>query len=431
MDNTSEEMICSHQVKRFFKGFLWLCGGLFRKILKKLFIWRLKTDSPNKIEFRRPFFLIILYGTLEYDGRAQRLLEVLKPLGDIFVIDVESQQASEDIRTPLRRKLINMPDSMGKVRRHLRFWRIVLAEIIRNRPQVIISANFFSIFPGQIGAILTGSRFIYDAYELIIPEPGGKMSWRDRFWYWMERLVIRYADLVIAANEERAQLMQVHYSLKHTPVVMRNIPPMRNISEEERETTLTHYPEIVRRHSKERLVLYQGNVDLSRGIDRFVRALAHLGTEYRLIIVGGGPDSKHLKAIGEPFEREDRFVILGRVPHCQLSAITTMADVGIVTYPYQGLNNIYCASNKLFEYIQAGLPVVATNQPPLRRLVESYGIGKLVGEHDSPEQIAEAIRAVAENKRAYVRSLTYFLSDHRWENEAERVRGAIVNILIK
>jgi len=50
MENTSGEMIGSHQVKRFFKGFSWLCGGLFRKILKQLFIWRLKIDNPNKIE---------------------------------------------------------------------------------------------------------------------------------------------------------------------------------------------------------------------------------------------------------------------------------------------------------------------------------------------------------------------------------------------
>jgi hypothetical protein len=50
IESTSEEMICSHQVKRFFKSFSWLCGGLFRRILKQLFIWRLEIESPDKIE---------------------------------------------------------------------------------------------------------------------------------------------------------------------------------------------------------------------------------------------------------------------------------------------------------------------------------------------------------------------------------------------
>ncbi len=50
IENTSGEMICSHQVKRFFKSFSWLCGGMFRRILKQLFIWRLKIEGPDKIE---------------------------------------------------------------------------------------------------------------------------------------------------------------------------------------------------------------------------------------------------------------------------------------------------------------------------------------------------------------------------------------------
>jgi hypothetical protein len=51
IENSSEEMICSHQVKRFFKAFSWVCGGVFRKILKRLFIWRLRIERPDKIEF--------------------------------------------------------------------------------------------------------------------------------------------------------------------------------------------------------------------------------------------------------------------------------------------------------------------------------------------------------------------------------------------
>jgi hypothetical protein len=50
IENSAEEMASSHQVKRFFKAFSWLCGGIFRKILKRLFIWRLKIKRPDIIE---------------------------------------------------------------------------------------------------------------------------------------------------------------------------------------------------------------------------------------------------------------------------------------------------------------------------------------------------------------------------------------------
>lgn len=50
IENSKEEMVSSHQVKRFFRAFIWLCGGIFRKILKQMFIWRLRIDKPEKIE---------------------------------------------------------------------------------------------------------------------------------------------------------------------------------------------------------------------------------------------------------------------------------------------------------------------------------------------------------------------------------------------
>ena len=42
-------MVSSHQAKRFFKAFGWLCGRIFRKALKHLFIWRLRIESPAVI----------------------------------------------------------------------------------------------------------------------------------------------------------------------------------------------------------------------------------------------------------------------------------------------------------------------------------------------------------------------------------------------
>ncbi|MGR3319958.1 MAG: transposase [Candidatus Anammoxibacter sp.] len=50
IENTQEEMASSHQIKRFFKLFSWLSGGMFRQVLRKLFVWRLKIEKPKVIE---------------------------------------------------------------------------------------------------------------------------------------------------------------------------------------------------------------------------------------------------------------------------------------------------------------------------------------------------------------------------------------------
>ena len=50
IENAQEEMASSHQTKRFFKSFSWVCGGVFRKILRQMFIWRLRIEKPDVID---------------------------------------------------------------------------------------------------------------------------------------------------------------------------------------------------------------------------------------------------------------------------------------------------------------------------------------------------------------------------------------------
>jgi hypothetical protein len=50
IENDHDEMASSHQMKRFFKSFSWVCGGVFRKMLRKMFIWRLRIEKPDVID---------------------------------------------------------------------------------------------------------------------------------------------------------------------------------------------------------------------------------------------------------------------------------------------------------------------------------------------------------------------------------------------
>ena len=45
-----EEMASSHTVKRFFRLFSWVAGGTFRKVLRQLFLWRLRIEQPDVIK---------------------------------------------------------------------------------------------------------------------------------------------------------------------------------------------------------------------------------------------------------------------------------------------------------------------------------------------------------------------------------------------
>ncbi len=372
-------------------------------------------------------FLVYLFGTLEYDGRAQRFAGVLGSLGRVCLIDVAGLQHDPAGAVSARRS-VHIPAGAGVPRRHLRFWRIALAEAQRRRPRFVVAEDFYTTFPALLAALLTGAKLLYDAHELMIPERGQRQDWRYRIWYPLEKLAVRRAALVIAANEERARVMQRHYRLPQTPVVMQNFPPERE-GAVDKAAILKRYPQFSRSSSEERLLLYQGNIHLTRGLDRFIQALASLPPRYRLIMAGGGPHLERLRSTGRPFVEAGRLVFLGPVENRILLELAAAADVGIVAYPFQGQNNIYCASNKVFEYLQAGIPVVSTDQPPLRRLVEDYNIGILIGKDDSPALVAEKLREVAENGSRYLEARSRFLRKHRWQDEAARVRAAIAALM--
>jgi glycosyltransferase involved in cell wall biosynthesis len=376
-------------------------------------------------------FLVILYGTLEYDGRVKRMLDIITRLGEVELIDVSPGKkkfngTNNEYR--IRRLSIGALQKTGKFNRHIRFWLNVLRRAWHAKPAVVVAEDFFTCFPALLAAKLIQAKLVYDAHELIIPECGVKMSPRRRFWYLLERLTVGHADLVIAANAERAGQMATHYGLRQVPEVMRNIPPMANQSFNPAKL-IQEYPVLTREKRDEKILIYQGDVSLSRGIGRFLEALEYLPSCYRLIVAGGGPDLDKLRAMGQRYTKENRFLAPGRIENKQLPSITAQADVGIVCYPYEGLNNIYCAPNKLFEYAQAGVPVVATDQPPLRKAFETFKIGELVGEKDSPEQIALILQKVMNDKNRYCQQLESFLDASRWEHEAKGVRRAFENIL--
>lgn len=373
--------------------------------------------------YTKPKILVLLYGDFDYDGRVQRLVNVLAKLGEVIVLDVAETQIIEGNLGCLRERL-HPASNWGNVRRHLAFWTAALRCSNAIRPQVVMAANFFSAFPGRIAASLSGARLVYDPYELIIPELGRRMPLRDLIWYWLERLVVQRAEVVIAANTFRAEKMRQHYGLSVMPAVFRNIPMPTVKFVDSPLTGSLPEPEA----GKIR-ILYQGDMNLDRGIGRFIEAVRFLPKTMRLILAGAGPDLDRIRSRVIELALEDQVLCLGRIPNRDLPSITRRCHVGIVTYPYQGLNNIHCSPNKIFEYAQAGLPVVATDQPPLQYMVKDFGIGELIAEDDSPMVVARAITRLAENIENYSRNIKYFLEEHSWETEAALLYTALQPVI--
>jgi len=140
-----------------------------------------------------------------------------------------------------------------------------------------------------------------------------------------------------------------------------------------------------------RLAAYIGAVSEHRGIHEMVRAFELLSADGPTrLSISGGFASAHLK---ERMEQEVGWKCVDYTPwrsRSELAALLATARLGLVIF-HPVPNHVEAQPNKLFEYMAAGLPVVASDFPLWREIVGGARCGLLVDPLD-PEAIARAVR---------------------------------------
>jgi glycosyltransferase involved in cell wall biosynthesis len=225
---------------------------------------------------------------------------------------------------------------------------------------------------------------LYDAHEL------WPFQWTDgalqEYWTSVEQEHIKGADLVITVNDSIAEEIQRLYRIKKPEVIYNSYgiaTSEKTLSEKE---FLAHFgapPEGFR-------VLFVGGFMPGRNLPRLVEAFGMLDGSTRLFMLGKGEAQTRIERICQ--KKRISNVHFGQwVPQHELLHYVSKADMGII--PYMGdlsLNNLFCTPNKLFEFIESGIPVCASDLPELRRIVKGWGIGD-VYPMTTPAEMAQAI----------------------------------------
>lgn len=238
-----------------------------------------------------------------------------------------------------------------------------------------------------LAAALRRKPLIYDAHE-ISTDREGYGGWGKVIYYLEKWLTPRVAGM-ITTTDLRADHFVETYGCRR-PLVLQNRPRYAVQAE---KGVLRERLGI----SPERfVVLYQGGIQPGRGLRNLVRVAARI-PDIDLVMIGGGRQAAEIAALITELDVVGRVHRVPTVPMNELAAWTPDADVGMQVLRNTCLNHWTTDSNKLFEYILAGVPVIASDFPEISRVVKHGGFGLLV-DPDNLDSIESAIRRMKEDQ---------------------------------
>jgi glycosyltransferase involved in cell wall biosynthesis len=338
----------------------------------------------------------------------------------VFVVPHDRDEAVEGV------KVRALPRPKGRLWRMVTLPPRILWEAVRLRADVYHFHDPELIPVGLVLKVL-GRRVIYDAHEHVPKSILGKSylpRWARRPLAWLvgltEHSASRIFDLVIAAEDG------ILYSFRHHPrtLLVRNYP------------AYDRFPQasLRGRHKGRFRVAYVGGLTPGRGAVEMVEGLGRVAERCQTSLVIFGKFWPHgLEARLRQLPGFARVDYRGWMPYDAVLAEMAETDAGIVCFLPEP-NNVNAGPTKLFEYMACGLPVVASNFPMWRDVIEGNDCGLCVDPHD-PTAIASALEYLADHpdrreemgrngRKAVERR-------YNWEVEAGRLLEAYARLMAK
>lgn len=295
-----------------------------------------------------------------------------------------------------------------------------------------LKANYLSchdLFALSIGWLSTlGLRkgkkpfLIYDSHEF---EAGiNTDGQRGKIKTWviirLERFLILKTALNIMVNDTIADEVQKLHQLPVKPLVVRNIPTYWNINLKDCEEQRKIFCNQLNLPYDTFLIMYHGGIMKGRGIEFILKASSNI-KNIAIILLGNGdtPYLSDLKLQTKEQNIDRNTLFHPAVSQSELWKYVGAVDLGIVLIQNVCLSYFYSLPNKLFENIQALTPIISSNFPEMRKIVNKYQIGICINPTDISE-IVEAIMKVKDNPTLYKEfkhNLTIAKTELCWEQE--------------
>jgi glycosyltransferase involved in cell wall biosynthesis len=272
----------------------------------------------------------------------------------------------------------------------------------------LLLGNDLDTLPANfLASKLKNRPLVYDSHEFFteVPELVHRPQVK-KIWELLERKMVPKLKHAYTVCDSIAQIYSEKYGVPFR--VVRNVPVASKLKAKEKTVT----------KSAEKIILYQGAVNVGRGLEQAIRAMKFVQNA-RLVVAGDGDIRQQLEQLTESEGLKNKVQFLGRLSIKDLAKLTPQAHLGLSIEEDLGLNYRYALPNKLFDYIQAKVPVLVTNLPEMAAIVRKYKIGEVTDSLE-PKLLANIFSEMLTDKnrrRIWEQNLELAAGELIWENE--------------
>jgi glycosyltransferase involved in cell wall biosynthesis len=264
---------------------------------------------------------------------------------------------------------------------------------------------------------------VYDSHEYFtgLPEIQNRRLVKY-IWTTIERIAFPHLKNVITVSEPIALLYEKFYGFR--PVVIRNLSKNADhISPFQRSDLGVALNDIL-------LVMQGTGINVDKGAEELIYAISQ--TEgISLLIIGRGDVISELKKTVVELKITERVQFIPAVTWEILMKYTKTADIGMCLEKDTNLNYRFSLPNKLFDYIAAGIPVIASNLPETRKIVNDNNCGIII-DLVTPGNIVSALNEIKMNPHKlveYKMNSVMAAKSLNWETESKKVEEFYKRIL--
>ena len=287
---------------------------------------------------------------------------------------------------------------------------------------ILLANDLDSLLPFYVVSKIKSLPLVFDSHEIYSELPSlSNRPKTKKVWKTLERILLPRVKHFYTVSNGYADWFKKEYG--SNPEVIRNVPHLQKLNDKE-NFIFFQLPQVPENH---KIVLYQGALNMSRGLEFMIEAMKHVDNCV-FWIAGDGPKRDDLKELVQKNNLSDKIFFLGNVPPKVLKTITPLAEVGISLEQDLGISYKYALPNKVFDYFQARIPILSTYLPEIKATIEKYEAGKIINEHEA-KHIAEQLNLLLqEGKKSYYKNLTKAAKECCWENEEPKLKAIFEQI---